>query len=532
LPTSTATDAGWAALTDWSALPSLKPGRFRMTSGFQRDDIPYLMMVAGNKDFNNFLAVCGGRPALGYQAVDDSVPCDPGLQGYLIASDDRGPGFVSRMLYSAGKPDLSLPSGANTDFGDAVVRIYADDLTVPAYEGRLADWTTGSATPFVPPLTTWTSGTLVSYLPVSYQSKLRILLDNLSTDWTAYYWNVDLQSSGPTRTFDPGAVSGATVASVGSNLRQQSRGAAGMCAWTDTTTVIAAGQTVSLLDRKEGGTIDLLRIGVDGASAAVLAGAVLRVSWDDQPVPAVDLPLAWIFGARHALSSFDTLPMTVVVGGSRTDLTLSLPMPFASHANIALTNVALAPLSVHAEVYGSPVAPSGDWGYLHVAGNERFAPVTVDPIDRNPDSLPPIPADARYCVADLLGRGKYVGTILFANGGVDALAPSITQRPLNFLEGDELGTVDGVLSDHGDGTEESFNAGWYFKDGPYSWLFSSGISLSTDPTTRTGATSMVRWYILGDAIDFEDSLVLEYEYGANRPNTVSNYASVAFYYLK
>jgi hypothetical protein len=503
-----------------------------MISGFQRNDIAYPPLVAGNKDFNNFLAVCGGRPALFDQAVDDSVPCDPGLQGYLIASDDSGPGFVSRILYSSGRPDLFRSSGFNTDLGDAVVRIYADDLTVPAYEGRLADWMTGSAAPFVPPLTMWTSGTLVSYVPISYQSKLRILLDNLSTNLTAYYWNVDLQSSGPTRTFDPRAVSGATLACVGSNLRQQSREAAGMSAWTDTTTVVAAGKTVSLLDRKEGGTIDLLRIGVDGASAAVLAGAVLRVTWDDQPVPAVNLPLAWIFGARQALSSFDTLPMTVVVGGSRTDLTLSLPMPFGSHADIALTNVELAPLSVHAEVYGSPAALSGDWGYLHVAGNERIAPVTLDPIDDNPDSLPPIRADARYAVADLHGRGKYVGTILFANGGADALAPVITQSPLNFLEGDELGTVDGVLSDHGDGTEESFNGGWYFEDGPYSWLFSSGIALSTDRIARTGAASMVRWYILSDAIDFEDSLVLEYEYGANRPNTVSNYGSVAFYYMK
>jgi len=105
-------------------------------------------------------------------------------------------------------------------------------------------------------------------------------------------------------------------------------------------------------------------------------------------------------------------------------------------------------------------------------------------------------------------------------------------NPLNFLEGDEIGTVDGVPSIHGDGTEESFNGGFYFDGGPYSWLFSSAIALSSDATTGAGAASMARWYILGDAIAFQDSFVLEYEYGANKPALVSDYSSVAFYYLK
>ena len=43
---------------------------------------------------------------------------------------------------------------------------------------------------------------------------------------------------------------------------------------------------------------------------------------------------------------------------------------------------------------------------------------------------------------------------------------------------------------------------------------------------------MARWYILSDAINFQSSLDLEFEYGANKPYIISDYASVAFFYLK
>jgi hypothetical protein len=42
----------------------------------------------------------------------------------------------------------------------------------------------------------------------------------------------------------------------------------------------------------------------------------------------------------------------------------------------------------------------------------------------------------------------------------------------------------------------------------------------------------VRWSILGDAIDFQKSFGLSFEYGANSPTTALDYASTAFYYAK
>jgi hypothetical protein len=166
--TDFAPGAGPAPFTNWQALPVLVSGQYRMFAGYDRDDdSDYPLIDAGNKDFNNFLAVCDVDLPIALQKSDDSVSCAPSLKGYVVAADDHGPGIVSRSLFAVGTVDPL--SGADVTFGDERIRIYVDDLTAPIYDGRLADWRSGTALPFAPPLTTWTSGSLVSYLPISYQ---------------------------------------------------------------------------------------------------------------------------------------------------------------------------------------------------------------------------------------------------------------------------------------------------------------------------------------------------------------------------
>jgi hypothetical protein len=43
---------------------------------------------------------------------------------------------------------------------------------------------------------------------------------------------------------------------------------------------------------------------------------------------------------------------------------------------------------------------------------------------------------------------------------------------------------------------------------------------------------MLRWHILSDARSFQDSFRLEFEYGPDKPQTLIEYDSVAFYYLE
>src|SRR6185503_16851823 len=211
-------DAGPASFTDWSALPVLTRGQYRMFASYDRDDASsYPLLDAGNKDFNNFLASCDVDLPIALEKTD-GASCAPSLQGYLIVSDDNGPGVVSRSLFAVGTVDPL--SGADVTFGEERVRIYVDDLATPVYDGKLSDWRNATAPPFVPPLTTWTSGSLVSYVPISYQSKLRILLDNLSLT-SAYYHRIELLSVVEPSNFAPRSVAADDVVRRWEGYRQQ-----------------------------------------------------------------------------------------------------------------------------------------------------------------------------------------------------------------------------------------------------------------------------------------------------------------------
>jgi hypothetical protein len=433
------------------------------------------------------------------------------LKGYLIVSDDNGPGIVSRSLFAVGTVDPL--SGADVTFDEERVRIYVDDLTVPIYDGKLADWRNATAAPFVPPLTTWTSGSLVSYVPISYQSKIRILLDNLSLT-SAYYHRIELLSGASPSSFTPRGLTADDIVRTADAHRRQARSTEGEKAWVQQSFEVPANGAVHLLDATEPGTFDLIHLTVDTAEVSDLRALVLSLQWDDQAGPAVDHSLADLFGAHPTVASFDTLPMTVRVEGSQTDLTLSVPMPFASRATVTLTNHAARAFQVRAEIVGSPTLPGSDWGYLHASWQEQTDSFT---------------AGGRYAVADLRGRGKYIGTMMFVQGREDP--DTSTPSPYNFLEGDDRTIVDGVIS-KGTGTEDVFDGGWYFIDGRYDRPFSALIAKNSDASTGIGSVSMLRWNVLANAVPFQDSFRLDFEYGANRPQTAIRYASVAWYYLR
>jgi len=74
-----------------------------------------------------------------------------------------------------------------------------------------------------------------------------------------------------------------------------------------------------------------------------------------------------------------------------------------------------------------------------------------------------------------------VGSILQAQG----IEPGNTF----FFEGDEQVTIDGELSIHGTGSEDSFNGGWYDVPGRWDGRFSLPLSGCLDykkPLGRTG----------------------------------------------
>ncbi|MBI3070916.1 MAG: DUF2961 domain-containing protein [Deltaproteobacteria bacterium] len=111
--------------------------------------------------------------------------------------------------------------------------------------------------------------------------------------------------------------------------------------------------------------------------------------------------------------------------------------------------------------------------------------------------------------------------------------PSLTQLQSLTLEltWDEFGVVDGELRVAGTGTEDYFNAGWYFSAGVFDSPFAGLNFKESDATAGSGRISAYRWHILTDEINFSNSFDLRMEYGANRPELADRYASVAYHYL-
>ncbi len=130
----------------------------------------------------------------------------------------------------------------------------------------------------------------------------------------------------------------------------------------------------------------------------------------------------------------------------------------------------------------------------------------------------PTTLDRDYEFLNISGVGHYVGTVLF-----------IEATRLYALEGDERFYIDGesVPSIHGTGTEDYFNAGFYFDQDefalPYHGLIQKYIS------SWPFRLSMYRFH-LPDVIPFNYSIKAGIEHGPTN-NMNGNYYSVAYYYL-
>lgn len=442
----------------------------------------------GNKDFNNFLDVCGSRPSLPLIALDAPGSCEPELGGHLIARDDRGPGVISRLFFTSG----SIQPNAHGRVLEERIRIYADDLTRPVYDGALASWRDGAEPPFDAPNTRWTSGALVSYPSIPYQTRMRVVLDALRDD-SMYYYTVEARSSPP--------LDDATPSAPGEPL------------FHEADVQLAGGALQSVFERVGQGQLQHVRFEL-GRDAALLEQIDLVLEWDDLPQPALDLPLARLFASSQELRAFQTTPLTVELSEQRVVLRLELPMPFAQRARLSLRNRGQATSTLHVGLDGTGALPGGTWGHLHATLREAQGPFTPD---------------QRFVAASATGRGKLIGVAMFCDGR--GFADRGTPHPISFLEGDALLASDGRDALHDTGTEDFFSSGWYFQDGTFEAPFGALVSVAADLGAGTARLTALRWLLGDNAVEFSNSLNLQFEYGAFEPLAAYHYAAVAFFYL-
>ncbi len=414
------------------------------------------------------------------------------VDGEGVVFEERGPGAVVRIWMTAGQNAVSVPLDPATR-----VRFYFDGEVTPRIDLPLPSLFDGSADPFTAPLVgdrLVSSGGNFSYVPMPFAESLRI---TFAGDLTQRIW---FQFG--FLTVAPGTdVTSFTGSEDLSGLRSVL--AAPGDPWPPGGTVVKTSATLQpgvpavLWSRAGPGTLEELRFALP---AVDLSRVRLRLTFDGRTT--VDLPLADFFAAWGG-APIDGLWLE---SDGANEWASYFPMPFEDSAVIGLivgeggTGV---PVEARVRFDASPPpAGSGLFGaQLQVA---------------NP-STPGV--DVELLTEDRPGRWV----------GLAASLSSVATLEREYLEGDERIYLDGSAHPtiYGTGTEDIFNAGFYFDQG----LFSQPLHglLRSEPVGGEDKTIAYRFFWT-DPVPWAESIRAGLEGGPESDLAVRS-RTVAYYYF-
>ena len=297
---------------------------------------------------------------------------------------------------------------------------------------------------------------------------------------------------------------------------------------------IAPGETKTLAEISWTGVIRRFYFGTYGADRMRFRKFILRMYWDGEKEPCVEVPMGDFFGSglgtlRYARS----LVVNVHQGFSAWDFDAFvnyLPMPFAKGARITLENdggVVGFRLWYHIDYEQYPAgALPPNAGRLHA----QFRHGAHLPVrEGNPKNttggnrnIKNTTGEDNFLILDAEGEGAYVGLFLTVDNTKGSW----------YGEGDDMIFVDGAKvppTYNGTGHEEIFNAGccpdveyW----GPYTGFY----LIENYKADFGGKNQMYRFYV-NDPVRFQKSIRVTVEHG-HANNYENDYTSTAFWYQK
>jgi hypothetical protein len=465
---------GLAAMTSLDTLPTLQTGL--STHGQSSYD-----RSGGNRDYGNFLA---------------------SVNGEKVMLNQNSPGVVYRIWV--------------TDFGTSDwIKVYFDGESTARINMKMSDFFSGTKAPFLFPLVandTKSSGGFASYLPLPYARSIRI-----TTSMSRYY-NIaykNYPAGANVATWTGSEDSSAARALWNNNNGSDPKSTAGNTAASGTAD-LAAGATQTILEATGPRAISSLKVRLPGVSPASpssgrepLNNIRIRITWDGAAAPAIDAPLSSFFGTgRFGAYKTHTLMAGMTQEGQ---MYLYLPMPFQSRAVVQLVNTGSAAVNgVQYELQHKPYGGSfASTGYLHTQYN------VITPSQTGKD-LP---------FLDVSGQGTLIGfTASYQENGDPG------DRANSYLRGDERIYIDGSSSPaiHGTGTEDAYDAGFYFKNGPFSRPATSAAFSGTSSSKHVTAAQR---FFMSDSIPFNSRIKFSMEHGAGN-ETTNNAWTLAYYYLK
>ncbi|MBE9375642.1 DUF2961 domain-containing protein [Saccharopolyspora sp. HNM0983] len=262
------------------------------------------------------------------------------------------------------------------------------------------------------------------------------------------------------------------------------------------------------------------------ASEQIMENTRLRITFDGQTT--VDSPIGEFFGSGLGTHDVRTM-MNSVDPGLDGWLTSWWPMPFGQNARVELVNTGTVPITggkaqvssgpaevgentgyFHATHHRGQTTPGEDWTFLEAEGSGVFRGVSHSMRGQTPPDAP-------------------LPQVIEPSSGNNNRAED---RERNYLEGDERFYVDGSASPawHGTGTEDLYEAGWYFRFG-----MQPAMPLAGSPAHKIAAdgcefdcTGAYR-LLLNDAVPFSDGIHAGVEHGRVNDEP-GDYGSTAYWY--
>ena len=275
---------------------------------------------------------------------------------------------------------------------------------------------------------------------------------------------------------------------------------------------IPKGKEVVLADLKGPGKVAYWYITDD--KEIFYPGLVLKIYWDGEADPSVNVPLADFFGAMAGRTiDYQSAPLQI----QHRSYMCYLPMPFSKSARFVLANDGDKDYS-QSMAYGI----DSESGQQYAGEKSRFhcAWRRSNPVQGGAPALQlqanqtggKTDINTRHTILEVKGHGHYVGNFLHV----------YTRSAGWWGEGVTIFHVDGRTMIHTPGTEDEYGSCWCF-GGLFSYLYCGYLQ------NEKGNNRMYRWYV-ANPVRFQKSIKVEIQDIRNFGPGSDDFTSVAYWY--
>ena len=374
----------------------------------------------------------------------------------LVIFDETGPGCLYRQQMNvwASWDEVTIPK---VEWNMARIKYYFDDEPSPRVDMSMSDFFRCKTDPFTAPLcfidSTEISGKEVNrfavmYFPFTFSKRLKVTISptldrkDFSHTWYQYTYltypkdkNID--------SWKGVSLNSEKVRKQWQNLGKDPKDQKNNSK-TIKTLKIPKGKQRTIVDLKGMGSIASIKIHLTPFTKETFYNTQIKIFWDNDPVPAVDLPLGYLFGGggkdyECSNEVWQKTLSTLLFGfdSQKGDFYSYWPMPYWKAAKIVIENNGaedITDFSCELETKSSEVL-----NYSFDSSGYFCAKRTLDS---------DIKGKPFANVFSETGRG-HVAALTFFTEGFD-------------MDGDEFTFMDGSRTPqiHGDGTEDDHNQGW------------------------------------------------------------------------